>query len=117
MQAPDRTKTRAKRFRREMSLSEVILWKHLKGRALDGLHFRRQHPIGSYVLDFYCESARLCVEVDGSAYHVDEQAEFDIRRDEVLLTYGIRTLRLEANDVLKQLELALGAISEAASGP
>ena len=114
MQAPDKTKRRATRLRAEMSLPEVLLWKRLKSRQLGGLQFRRQHPVGPYVLDFYCEAARLCVEVDGAAYHADEQLEFDVARDEVLRTYGVRTLRLSARCVLKEMDFALAAVAEAA---
>jgi very-short-patch-repair endonuclease len=116
MQAPDRTKHRATRLRAEMSLPEVLLWKRLKGSQVGGLQFRRQHPVGPYVLDFYCATASLCVEVDGAAYHADEQLEFDEARDAVLQGYGIRTLRLSARCVLKEMDFALVAIAEAARG-
>ena len=56
--------TRARRLRKDMSLPEVLLWKHLKG-APEGIKFRRQHPSGELVLDFYCADARLAVEIDG----------------------------------------------------
>ncbi|CAN7567400.1 DUF559 domain-containing protein [Phenylobacterium sp. LjRoot164] len=65
MQAPERTRRLALGLRKAMSLPEVLLWKAIKSRKLDGLHFRKQHPAGPYILDFYCDSARLCVEVDG----------------------------------------------------
>lgn len=57
MEAPGRTRLFARALRGKMTLPEVLLWKALKGRQLNGLHFRRQHPLGPYVLDFYCDAA------------------------------------------------------------
>jgi very-short-patch-repair endonuclease len=62
MDGPRITKDRAKALRRTMSLPEVLLWKAIKGGAVDRLHFRKQHPIGPYVLDFYCDAAEGGVE-------------------------------------------------------
>ena len=64
-----------------MSLPEVILWDCLRGQRLEGFRFRRQHAVGSYVLDFYCASARLAVEVDGSHHDLPGQIAHDQRRD------------------------------------
>jgi very-short-patch-repair endonuclease len=68
MDAPDETRDFAKSLRRKLSLPEGLLWRAIKGRKLDGLHFRKQHPIGPYVLDFYCDEARLAIEVDGQSH-------------------------------------------------
>lgn len=65
MDAPRETITRARDLRRKLTLPEVILWTALRGRHLDGRRFRRQHPFGAYILDFYCDEARLAVEIDG----------------------------------------------------
>ena len=56
----------ARKLRRMMTLSEVLLWERIRGGRLNGLRFRRQHPIGPYILDFYCASGRLAVEIDGA---------------------------------------------------
>ncbi|HEX7742749.1 MAG TPA: endonuclease domain-containing protein [Sphingobium sp.] len=69
-----------------------------------GLKFRRQHPVGPYVLDFYCASARLAVEVDGGFHDVADQIAHDQRRDDWLRSQGIRVLRIKAVDVLRNLE-------------
>jgi very-short-patch-repair endonuclease len=58
---------RARELRRTMSLPEVLLWQHLR-KQQTGFHWRKQHPAGPYDLDFYCDSAKLCVEVDGEAH-------------------------------------------------
>ena len=65
MRTPEKTFSRARALRRQMSLSEIVLWQALRKGRLAGLRFRRQHPIGPYILDFYCASARLAIEGDG----------------------------------------------------
>ncbi len=94
------TLKRARRLRREMTLPEIVLWPHLRGRALAGLHFRHQHPIGPYILDFYCASARLCVEIDGAVHNSIQAAQHDERRTAWLTQENIRVLRFAAADVL-----------------
>ena len=91
------TLNRARLLRRAATLPERILWAALR-RKQSGLRFRHQHPAGSYILDFYCPSARLCVEVDGAQH--DLTAEHDRRRDNWLHQQGIRVIRVSAKDVL-----------------
>ena len=99
MDAPRTTKDFAKRLRRRMTLPEVLLWRQLRGRALAGLQFRKQHPVGPYVLDFYCHALKLAVEVDGAAHGF--VPERDERRDAWLAERGVRTLRLRAAAILQ----------------
>lgn len=70
---------RARALRKELSRPERILWNMVRNRALDELKFRRQQPIGPYVADYYCEEAKLVVELDGISH--DEQEEYDQARD------------------------------------
>jgi very-short-patch-repair endonuclease len=100
MDGPKRTKAFAKTLRRNPSPPEVILWQRLRGRRVAGLYFRRQHPIGPYVLDFYCDAAKLAVEVDGATHADAERARRDRERDTWCLGRGIETLRLSASVVL-----------------
>jgi very-short-patch-repair endonuclease len=100
LQGSDRTNRRAKGLRREMTLPEVLLWQRLKLRP-NGLKFRRQHPAGRYVLDFYCHEARLIVEIDGIAHNMGERPERDIKRDQEFAAKGLRTVRIPASDVLR----------------
>ncbi|WP_443020044.1 endonuclease domain-containing protein [Sphingobium sp. Cam5-1] len=86
-----------------MSPPEVALWQWLRQRP-DGLKFRRQHPTGPYVLDFYCASVGLAVEVDGSGHDNVQQIAHDERRDVWLRAQGIEVLRIKATDVLRNLE-------------
>jgi very-short-patch-repair endonuclease len=117
MRAPIRTFERARKLRREMSLPEVVLWQTLRRGRLAGLRFRRQHPIGPYILDFYCPAVRLAVEVDGFAHHTDLVARRDERRDMWLSEQCVVVLRVSARDVLhdESLESVLLAIQNAAT--
>ena len=96
MDAPRPTKDRAKSLRRAMSLPEVLLGRAIKGRQLAGLHFRKQHPMGPYVLDFYCDAEKLAVEVDGSDHDFGDRPPRDKWRDAWLSARGVRTLRISA---------------------
>ena len=111
--APE-TRALARRLRQALTLPEGLLWKALKARRQEGLHFRRQHPLGPYVLDFYCSQARLCIEVDGYSHGVADRPERDAARDRRLASQGIETLRLRAGLVLEDLHAALGMIRTAA---
>jgi len=110
MEAPPRTRAFAKSLRRQLTLPEGLLWRQLKARQLLGLHFRKQHPMGPYILDFYCDSAQLCVEVDSYVHGTEDRPERDDRRDAWLLSHGIKTLRLSARLVLKDMDAALRTI-------
>jgi len=103
----------ARTLRRSMSLPEVILWQELRKKP-DGLQFRRQHPAGPYVLDFFCAPLNLAVEIDGQAHDFGIRPKRDAIRDAWLNERGIRVLRLQARDVLRDLEAVVKAISQAA---
>jgi very-short-patch-repair endonuclease len=104
------TKDRARALRASMSLPEVLLWKALKGRKLQGLHFRKQHPIGPYILDFYCDAEKLAVEIDGSSHGFGDRPRRDDRRDAWLRDQGVATLRLSASLVLRDVDDATRTI-------
>jgi very-short-patch-repair endonuclease len=100
----------AKTLRRRLTLPEGLLWRAIKGRKLQGLHFRRQHPIGPYVLDFYCDAAKLAVEIDGQSHDFGGQPQRDERRDAWVGAKGIRTLRISAEIVLHDVDDATRTI-------
>ena len=93
-----------------MSLPEVLLWIALRKRQASGLRFRRQHPIGPYILDFYCEEAKLAVEIDGDSHSHGNQPQKDVRRDAWLAEQGVRPFRLPAHEVLRSPEDAVMTI-------
>lgn len=100
---PDpKTLTRARDLRKRMSPPEVYLWSRLKGqRSPDRPVFRRQHPFGPFILDFYCAKARLAVEVDGWMHGTGDEPDYDRRRDAWLYRQGVRVVRYAASEVLK----------------
>jgi len=101
---PKPTIQRARSLRRRLTPPEARLWVHLRGKALGGLRFRRQHPLGPYVLDFYCDAARLAVEVDGQTHALGASPARDQERDAWLRMRGVRTLRLPAHEVRDNLD-------------
>jgi very-short-patch-repair endonuclease len=97
---PAKTVRRAKRLRREMTPPEVYLWQHFRQQP-DGIKIRRQHPLGPYILDFFCAQAKLAIEVDGIAHDMGDNPERDLRRDAHLTAQGIETVRVAAADIMK----------------
>lgn len=106
----------ARQMRKEPTRSESLLWSALRNRCLASRKFRRQHPVGRFILDFYCQEERLAVEVDGPVHETQRQA--DGERQQILESMGIRFLRLSAALIESDLPAALAAIEEALSpGP
>jgi very-short-patch-repair endonuclease len=110
------TKTeKARRLRGEPTIVETRLWAKLRGAQVDGPSFRRQHPAGPYVLDFYCPELRLAVELDGGQHNFDRHALRDRRRDNWLAERGVRTLRFWNVDVVQNLSGVLAVIAATAA--
>ena len=103
----------AKMLRRRTTLSERLLWKELRDRRFRGLKFRRQHPVGPFVIDFYCEALRLGVEVDGAVHDAPAQRRYDGERAALLLAEGIHLVRLRAGDVEANAAHALAEVFDA----
>ena len=95
-----------------MSLPEVLLWRELRKKP-DGVQFRRQHPAGPYVLDFFCATANLAVEIDGEVHSRGDHPMRDEARDKWLESRGVRVMRVSANDILKNLDGVLQFIATA----
>lgn len=98
----------ARRLRRDQTDAERKLWFRLRDRRLEGLKFRRQVTIASYIVDFCCESARLIVELDGGQHAT--QQEQDAKRTEALEARGYLVLRFWNNDVLQNMDGVLQSI-------
>ena len=104
---------RARLLKENETIAEKKLWEHLKGKQLDGYKFRRQHPIGRYILDFYCHTCKLGIEIDG-AYHQDKLQQWvDTDRTQFLEDLGLRVIRFTNEEVLEQIEQVLKKIKEA----
>jgi very-short-patch-repair endonuclease len=94
----------AKRLRGEMPRAEALLWTYLRRKGVLGARFRRQHPIGPYVADFACVSARLVVEVDGATHWTEEQVAHDRRRTEYMAQMGWRLVRVTNTEVYENMD-------------
>jgi very-short-patch-repair endonuclease len=92
-----------------MTLPEGMLWQVLRKRP-DGLKFRYQHPIGRCIVDFYCPATRLVIEVDGESHSMGDNPERDARRDHWLRGRGLRVIRFNATDVIRDLQSVVTAI-------
>src|SRR5688572_23763946 len=104
--------TFARDMRRESTDAERKLWQRLRNRQLDGFKFRRQAPLAGYVLDFYCDEAKLAVELDGGQHNDDEGMRYDQGRTGALGKSGVRVLRFWDPDVLKNVDAVLERILE-----
>ena len=102
-----------RQLRREQTDAEKLLWYCLRGRQLYGLNFRRQYPVGAYILDFYCHEYKLCVELDGGQHCTSAGIQHDEQRQAFLTSHGIYTLRFSNSDVLQAIEAVLLQIAEA----
>jgi very-short-patch-repair endonuclease len=103
-------KENRKKLRNNLTPAEAKLWSLISNSRLAGRKFRRQHSIGSYVLDFYCPSERLCIELDGSVHFTDLGYEYDAARTDFLQALNIRVIRFENKDVFENTEGVLEEI-------
>jgi len=106
----------AEALRNMMTPAEMLLWGHLKGNQL-GTKFRRQHPLGIYIADFYCHQHKLIIELDGSIHDVPEVAANDIQRQTNLEAEGLKFLRFKNEQIFNQLENVLNTIKKELSSP
>lgn len=111
---PDHRK-RAKQLRQTMTRAETLLWRYIKANRIDGLGFRRQMPLGPYVLDFVCLSVKLVIELDGETHDFVSRQTADKKRDDFLISEGFKVLRFTNDQVLSNLAGAVEVIREAAS--
>ena len=100
----------AKDLRKNMTGVEIILWNHLKA-GINGLKFRRQHPLGIYIADFYCHKIKLIIEVDGNIHNKKEIKEYDIERENSLIAEGYTVIRFSNYQILNKIEFVLSTIT------
>ena len=98
----------AKKLRKNMTLSEVLLWNQLKQKKMLGMDFDRQRPILRYIVDFYCKDLMLAIEVDGSSHN--NKYEQDMERQKDLEREGVRFLRFENEEVNRDITNVLRTI-------
>lgn len=101
----------ATHLRKNMTHAETILWLHLR-KGINGLKFRRQHPIGIFIADFYCHKVKLIVEVDGSIHTITEVKENDEVRQQQLTEWGYEIIRFTNKQIINEVEKILELIKE-----
>jgi very-short-patch-repair endonuclease len=100
----------AKNLRKRSTDVENLLWRHLRARQIEGIKFRRQCPIGKYIVDFVCFESKIIIEVDGGQHSIER--EKDKERDEWLKSQGFKVLRFWNNEVLTNIEGVLEVIRD-----
>jgi cyclase len=103
-------KDKAKKLRKKMTEAEKILWSKLRNRKVNGMYFRRQHPYGIYILDFFCFEANLVIEVDG-LIHLSKH-EYDLERTKYLEASGLTIIRFRNADIEYRIGWVLEKIQE-----
>jgi very-short-patch-repair endonuclease len=101
---------RARELRNNNTLSEVLLWKHLKQKQMMGNDFRRQKPLDQYIVDFFCSELMLAIEIDGDSHDYKERE--DQKRQNHLESLGVRFLRFYDHDVNQNMEAVLTTIKQ-----
>jgi very-short-patch-repair endonuclease len=104
----------ARELRQESTAAEKLLWAELRNRKLNGLKFRRQHPIDKFIADFYCNEKKLVVELDGGVHAEKINEEYDEARTAMLTGLNIIVLRFKNEDVINDIKDVLKKISDAA---
>ena len=100
----------ARTLRKQETKAEQLLWHLLRNRRIEEFKFRRQYPIGKYVLDFYCHEARLGVELDGGQHNEPDKQRKDMVRSAFIESEGVTVVRFWNNEVLLETEGVLGAL-------
>ena len=110
-------KGKRNQLRSSLTPAEAELWKYLKNSQLQGRKFRRQHSIGNYIVDFYCPSERLVIELDGKVHYNTITEPVDQERDQALNKLGIKVLRFENKFIFQSLEAVLLEIENSFEEP
>jgi very-short-patch-repair endonuclease len=110
--ASKRTFGRARQLKKVMTAAEKVMWELLRNRNLESFKFRRQHPIGRYILDFYCHEAKLVIEVDGKIHELYNNTEYDKLRTEELESHGLKVIRFNNEEVLNNSTKVLNEIKK-----
>lgn len=103
---------RARNLRRDMTDAERKLWQRIRQRQIARVQFFRQRPIGQYIVDFYCPTRRLVIEVDGAQHFEEKEQQYDHARDAYLATLGIKVIRFDNREMLTNIDGVLARIEE-----
>jgi very-short-patch-repair endonuclease len=98
---------RARELRKKMTYAESLFWNEVSNKRFLGFKFRRQHPIGKYIADFYCHELKLVIEIDGNIHEFFDLKEYDQGRTYELEEFGLKVLRFQNEEVEKNMEKVL----------
>ena len=98
---------KAKELRRYETEAEKMLWARLNRNKISGFHFRRQHPINRFIVDFYCARIKLVIEVDGNIHELPENKVYDIGRSQILNDFGITVIRFSNDQIIDDIEVTI----------
>ena len=101
----------AEELRQDMTEAELVLWNKLRQNKLSGYRFKAQHPIKSFITDFYCHKAKLVIEIDGVIHNTKERKEYDMNRSYEFEQLGLTVLRFTNNEVINKTDWVLEQIS------
>ena len=107
-------KALAAQLRSRGTKSEILLWNQLKGGQVNGLRFIRQKPIGDFIVDFYCKEVGLVIEVDGLSHQYNEVMDMDERKQSYLESIGLKVIRFEDEDVIRDMPNVIRVIEHMA---
>lgn len=106
---------RARELRHKETKAEKLLWKRIRNRQVDGLKFRRQHPIGYYIADFFCFEKRLIIELEGSVHEENEQKEYDTVRKEIIEEWEYTIIYFKNEKVYYKMDEVISVIKQETS--
>ena len=110
MGLPPITLQKARQLRNHLTNEEELLWERLKNKQICKVRFRRQHPIGQFIVDFYCHSAKLVIEIDGKI-HLQRQ-KYDIERTQTLEELGLKVIRFSNSEINSKIDFVIKQISQ-----
>ena len=108
--APPQIRSHAREMRKGPTRPEKLLWSWLRNRSFGHYKFRRQHPVGDYILDFYCAELKTCIELDGEYHDFDSVAEYDKARTAYLERQGILVIRIENKELIRDSDYVANCI-------
>jgi very-short-patch-repair endonuclease len=103
---------KAKMLRLNMTLHEKLLWEELRGNKVMGLRFKAQHPIDTFIADFYCHSIKLALEIDGESHNSEDQIEYDKNRNVIMNNLGITVLRFKNTQIENDINRVINTIQK-----
>ena len=103
---------RARELRENMTLHEKLLWERIKSNQIGGFRFKAQHPISSYIADFYCHKLKLVIEIDGDNHSAIDQKEYDSGRTFDLEQFGISVLRFSNDSIETNIDHVVDQIKD-----